>query len=401
MKPVRRWWVLTALGCAALAAAFALLALAERWAPLRGPNYDAERGAFRSEDLADPKRIEGAPAFRLVLIGDAGAPEPEDPTLALLGRWADAHPERTTVVFLGDNIYPAGLRRDAIERGERILRQQIDATRAPKIFLPGNHDWGLSWNRPYEPGALARQQAFMDAHAEHGVSFAPRDGCPGPVAVELLDPGGEIAGGLTLLLLDLHWWLLEETERPVCEPIDSTMDFIAALRDELATRRHQNVIIAAHHPIRSGGPHGGYTRGFWRDLGIALFYRFYAVQDLVEPSYREAVGLISEVASESPPLAMVGGHDHSLQIIDGGDEARLVVVSGAATKVSRVTRIPGTLFAHAHRGFVVFDFHAGTATAPPTLRVQVAEVGHAEPVAAVAFDLEQAQATPREAAGAR
>ena len=40
---------------------------------------------------------------------------------------------------------------------------------------------------------------------------------------------------------------------------------------------------------------------------------------------------------------MVGGHDHSLQILDGGHEARLVVVSGSATKVSGVTSIDGWL----------------------------------------------------------
>jgi hypothetical protein len=216
------------------------------------------------------------------------------------------------------------------------------------------------------------------------------------VAVELVAPATRLPGGLTLLLLDLHWWLLPEAARPVCEGIDGTTAFVERLREELVARADENVVVAAHHPIRSGGEHGGFTRGFWFDLGVAIFYRLYTVQDLVEPSYREMIGVLSEVLSENPPVAMVGGHDHSLQILEGGDEARLVVVSGAATKVSRVTSIDGTLFAHARRGFIVFDFYDTGPGSEGTLLVQVAETGHGDrPVAAIGLDLGREEEEPQ------
>ncbi len=43
------------------------------------------------------------------LVGDAGASQPGDAVLAALARAVAEHPERSVVVFLGDNIYPRGL----------------------------------------------------------------------------------------------------------------------------------------------------------------------------------------------------------------------------------------------------------------------------------------------------
>jgi hypothetical protein len=379
--------VVVALVCAVALLAAWMVQTALRWAPHRGPNHGPDGVAFRHAEYVDVEAIDDAPVHRLVLVGDAGAPEPDDPVLAMLGDWGDVHPERTTALFLGDNLYPEGLLAEDEESGEAVLLQLLRSTRADKILVPGNHDWGYTWRTPSRPSVLARQQDFVDAHAELGARFLPRDGCPGPVTVELVAPGTALRGGLSLVLLDLHWWLIDAARRPVCDGVPTTTAFVARLREELARRSGENVVVAAHHPIRSGGPHGGFTRGFWRDLGIALFYRFYAVQDVVEPGYREMVGVVSGVLAESPPLAMVGGHDHSLQVIDGGDQAGLVVVSGAATKVSAVTHLPGTLFAHARRGFVVFDLHGASSRDGESLLVRVVELGSEEPAASFVFEL--------------
>jgi hypothetical protein len=380
---------------ASLLAISCALATATCWrAPLRGIDFGADRDPFRGEGHVDADEIRSEPVYRLVLIGDGGEPTRNDATLALLGEWSNAHPKRTAVVFLGDNIYPAGLQYTgpARARGESILLQQMRATDARELFVPGNHDWGWTVFQRSSRGVLLNQQVFVETH---GATFAPRHGCPGPVPIELLRTSKQIAGGLTVLALDLNWWLLPEAERPVCEGIEGTDDFIARLSDELEQRRAENVVVVAHHPIRSGGPHGGYTRGFWTDLGLSFFYRFYTVQDLVEPHYEEMVKVLGEVLAENPPLAMVGGHDHSLQILDGGDEARLVIVSGAASKVSGVTSTDQTLFAHGHRGFVVLDFHRAKEHIDGVALVNVVETGRGKrPVFSLALDLRREQSPP-------
>jgi hypothetical protein len=382
-------------GWIAVACSLALVACFR--APLRGSDFVASGDPYLREGHIEPEHLEGEPVYRLLLAGDGGEVREGDPTLALLGDWGDKYPERATAIFLGDNIYPAGLQSGDRARGEAILRRQLEATRAGKLFVPGNHDWGFTGVQRLAPGVLGNQQAFLESQAHLGVDFEPKGGCPGPVAVELLEPGQPLPGGLTVLVLDLHWWLLAEDERPVCEGIVDTEAFLERFRAELEARRGENVIVAAHHPIRSGGPHGGFTRGFWFDLGVAIFYRLYTVQDLVEPGYREMVRVLSEVLAENPPLAMVGGHDHNLQILDGGDEARLVVVSGAASQVTRVTSLESTLFAHAHLGFVVFDFYEAAGKADGVLLVHVLETGRGEdPVFTLGLDLAREEAPPQE-----
>jgi hypothetical protein len=240
-------------------------------APLRGSDFIADRDPYLRHGSIQPEHLEGEPVYRLLLAGDGGDAFKNDPTLSLLGQWGNVHPERTTAIFLGDNIYPAGLQNGDRARGETILRRQLESTRASKLFLPGNHDWGFTGVQRLGPGVLGNQQEFLESQARRAVDFEPEDGCPGPVPVELIQPGEALPGGLTLLLLDLHWWLLAEEERPVCEGIADTAAFLERLRAELAQRRSQNVVVAAHHPIRSGGPHGGFTRGFWFDLGVSIF----------------------------------------------------------------------------------------------------------------------------------
>jgi len=100
------------------------------------------------------------------------------------------------------------------------------------------------------------------------------------------------------------------------------------------------------------------------------------------------IKVVSAVLAEQPPLAMVGGHDHGLQILEGGDAARLMIVSGAgsASEITSVAAIEGTLFAHAHPGFVVLDFFASEAPGDALL-VRVVETGARRPVFSLGIEL--------------
>ena len=364
------------------------------WTPLEGPNFPPSGDPFFREGLPEIPSRKDEPVYRVVLAGDAGMVGADDPTLKLLGRWADELPGKTQVLFLGDNIYPSGLQDTDRRRGETVLLRQIRATRAPKIFVPGNHDWGYTGTQQLAPGVLANQEKFLEAHAAEGAELQPKSGCPGPAVVELLPPGKGLAGGLALALLDLHWWLLAGDVRPRCNDIEDTKAFLTNFRETLHAHRGRNLLVAAHHPIASGGPHGGQSRGFWVDLGVTLAYPFYRTQDIFEPGYQQMVRLLDAEMKAAPPLAMIGGHDHSLQILEGGGAARLVIVSGSASRVSSVTTLPESLFAHAHLGFVVMDFYQLEGGTEETLLVRVIETGKEAPVFATAVDLKEEDAPP-------
>jgi hypothetical protein len=322
------------------------------------------------------------PAHRLVLIGDAGATAPGDATLADLGRWSDDLPDRTTVAFLGDNLYPRGLGEDD-ERGEGILLQQLRATTAKKVFVPGNHDWG-DW-RP-DPARLANAERFIDGFAESAATMLPKGGCPGPAVETIAAAGDGLIQGVQLVAIDLDWWLYAD-ERPACEGIADEGDFTRALERTLREHATDHVVVVAHHPLRTGGPHGGWGRGFFERQLIGLAGVFgIAVHDTDAPLYRSMLRRLRPALAAEPPLVFAAGHDHSLQVIEGRDTAGTLVVSGAgsAENVNTVTAIAGTLFAHAHPGFVVIDFYGdadfGDALAGDRAMLRVIETGRSRPV---------------------
>ena len=95
-------------------------------------------------------------SHRIILIGDAGEQK------------GDVHPElefpkksfpldkNTTVIFLGDNIYPQGLpsryASNYLEK-KQVLDSQINVVRgrqATAYFIAGNHDWMQGRARGYQ-----------------------------------------------------------------------------------------------------------------------------------------------------------------------------------------------------------------------------------------------------------
>ena len=73
---------------------------------------------------------EGEIAHRVILVGDAGDAEPGDPVLAEMKRVADElGGARTTIIFLGDNIYPDGMppkEKQSYDNARSRLEAQID-----------------------------------------------------------------------------------------------------------------------------------------------------------------------------------------------------------------------------------------------------------------------------------
>lgn len=311
---------------------------------------------------------------RILLIGDSGAPAEPEPTLALLRRWAEEIPAKTAVIFLGDNIYPYGLPPETDPgraEAQRRLTVQIESlgnSGARGIFIPGNHDW--AHGRATGMENVLRQAAFVDSLLPGEENFLPRNGCPGPVKLDL--------EGVRLIVLDSHWWL-HRSQKPAteCSPGDKD-GIVRELQELTASAGQRKVIIAAHHPLDTHGPHGGFFS--WKDhifpltnvkswLWVPLpivgslypLGRWHIVksnQDIVGPDYREMIKRISEALAESRPLIYAAGHDHNLQVLEmrAGVEYMLVSGAGIESKINEVGHGDNTLFAHAHSGFMAIDF---------------------------------------------
>jgi hypothetical protein len=328
---------------------------------LSGPIHDAEGPAWLA-DTAPP--ASGVPdleiAHRVVLIGDAGYFLEDDPTLAALDEWATGT-DSASVVFLGDNIYNEGLTDDDRERGEKILGQQLAATAVRKIVIPGNHDWGLL-PRDYNAKSIENQQAFVDGWADGNAEFIPKNGCMGPTT-RVLREGAEDRRAVVFIALDPTPWI-QERVREYCPLPDGTSQdprslHLAGLAEALERHADDHVILASHYPMLTGGPHGGLTYGFLGDMIVTpLGWMMGGLINTYETDYADWIAQAQDVMRANPPAIYAAGHDHNLQLLESGDVAGLYVVSGAGARerVSTVTNIEETIFAHAAEGFVVVDF---------------------------------------------
>ncbi|MGE0452415.1 MAG: metallophosphoesterase [Vicinamibacteria bacterium] len=315
----------------------------------------------------------------LILIGDAGAPAARgEPVLRALEAAAGVSPQRTLVLFLGDNVYPAGFPAESARgRAEaaRRLDAQVDAVRragARSVFIPGNHDWAHEQADGWE--SIRRQAAHLAARAGAAAGLLPRGGCPGP---ETLDLGEH----LRLVLLDTQWWL-HDGPRPQgpgsgCAA-SSESEVLAALGDAVAATGARQVVVAGHHPLRTGGPHGGHFT--WKDhlfplraarpwlwLPLPLIGSAYpsarqagiTSQDLAGEANRRLRAAIEGAFERSRPLVYASGHEHTLQVLEGSG-ARHLLVSGAGIfgHTSAVKRLPDTRFASSRAGFMRLDVGA-------------------------------------------
>ncbi len=324
-----------------------------------------------------PPPAPDAVAETLFLIGDAGKPaKGGEPVLIALRRQLERTGGRATVAFLGDNLYPAGLPAPGdpqLAEMERRLDDQVDAVRdalARTIFIPGNHDWAKGASDGWE--AVRRQERRVEERGGASVSFLPSDSCPGPEMVDVSDR-------LRLVALDTQWWLHDHS-RPLhpassC-PADSEQEVVSALSAALDSAGSRDVVVLAHHPLVSSGPHGGkfglkqhlfplteFKGGLW--VPLPLIGSLYPIargagtspQDATSGEYRRMRDALGTAVRRRPPLAWASGHEHVLEVIESAAWGRVLVSGAGIYGHETYTRgVEGSLFRAARAGYMRIDF---------------------------------------------
>ncbi|HKO81677.1 MAG TPA: metallophosphoesterase [Chitinophagaceae bacterium] len=308
---------------------------------------------------------------RIVLVGDAGELIKGQASVLESIRKKIKLDKNTVVVFLGDNLYDAGLPHETYSRYSEIkaaLDSQLSllkGTAAKGYMIPGNHDWKNGGVDGYE--TVRRQQIYVDQYGEGKVEFYPKGGCPGPVEVAIGDD-------VVLVMMDSQWWIHSNDKPGVesdCE-YKTEDEVISELEDILNRNYKKLVILTTHHPFKSNGPHGGYFT--WKQhlfpftemrenlyIPLPIVGSAYPIarsvfgtpQDIKHPAYTNMINRIMDAVKTHPHVIMAGGHEHALQLLK--DSSYNYIISGSGCKTSRLSPGRKAEFTARSLGFVTLD----------------------------------------------
>ena len=311
-------------------------------------------------------------SYRIVLVGDAGelTADNKHPVADAIKKFVKLD-KKTTVLYLGDNLYDTGLPDDQssfYQAAKAVLDSQlsvVENTQARVILIPGNHDWQNGGRDGY--ASVIREQVYVDVLNKPNVQFYPKDGCPGPVEVSL---GSDVS----IVIFDSQWWI-HPYEKPGIESdcdCKTNEELLTQLEDLVTRNSKKLVLLACHHPFKSNSVHGGFFTlkqhlfpftDVKRNLYIPLpvlgsIYPiarsvFGTPQDLSHPTYANMINQVTNAVKAHPNLVFVAGHDHGLQWLK--DSNYNYIVSGGGCKINRVSPGGKSLYAESLRGFAVME----------------------------------------------
>ena len=308
---------------------------------------------------------------RIILIGDGGELASGRQPVIWGIRNTIPFDKKTTIIFLGDNLYQYGLPDESVV-GYRTIKAPLDSqiiiangTDAKVYFMPGNHDWNNGYPGGWE--SIQREQQYIDNYGSKNVEFFPKDGCPGPEEIHLTPD-------ITLIIMDSQWWV-HPYDKPGIEsdcPFKTQAEVLTQLDNILSRNSKKLVLFTLHHTFRSYGIHSGYFTLKQHifpltDINPKLYIPlpvigsiypitrgiFGTTEDMSHPLYKNMVTDIERIVKGHQNVIYAAGHEHTLQLIK--DSGYYFIVSGAASKSTRVVKGKHSLFASDKKGFVVLD----------------------------------------------
>ena len=311
----------------------------------------------KTKNEVDPNESKITHTF--ILVGDAGNgvfKDTVDYSNSLINNLKSAS-KNSTLLFLGDNIYPAGMPKEkelGHDEAVKKLQEQIDIAKEFKgktIFIPGNHDWYQEGNE-----GLKRQEEIV-VNQLGKKSFLPQEGCP----IESID----ISEDITLIIVDSQWYITNWDNHPTinenCD-IKTRSQFLDEFRSEIKKARGKITLVAIHHPMFTNGPHGGKysfkshlspipilgTLKNWlrKTTGVSN-------ADIQNVHYNELKKNLTAAAQQNENVIFVSGHDHSLQYLVKDNVPQ--IISGSGSKIEPVKNSDGGVYAHATNGYAILE----------------------------------------------
>jgi len=327
------------------------------------PKY---RDDTKANDMPTSKEV----SHTFYLIGDAGLSPMGKMNKALKNfkNRLDGASKNSTAIFLGDNIYPAGLpdSKDSTAAylvAKNHLDAQLNALenfKGTPFFIPGNHDW-------YTEGlvGLEREQKYIQNKLNSKEVFFPEDGCP----MKTIDVNNDIM----IIAIDTEWYLTNWDKRPdindKCE-IKDRDKLLEELEGEIKKNEGKTIVMAFHHPMFSYGSHGGqyslnqslYPKS---NIGPIPFLGTFinvlrrtagaSIADISNKRYTQLKKRLVTLAQYSDKVIFVSGHEHTLQYIVENNTPQIVSGSGAKKGWARL--LNGSQFTTGQMGYATLEVY--------------------------------------------
>ena len=303
------------------------------------------------------------------LIGDAGISPMNDlnPVLKNFKNKLARADENSTAIFLGDNIYPAGMPSKKDTVNYKLAKNHLDAQlsslddfKGHPLFIPGNHDW-------YSNGleGLKREEKYIEKKLKQKNPFLPENGCP----IEQI----KVSDDFTIIAIDTEWYLANWNKHPTindgCE-IKSREKFWGEVESLIKKNRDKTTLIALHHPMYTYGPHGGEfslhkqlypTSG---NLPLPILGSLISVlrktsggspEDMSNKRYNDLKNRMVTLAQYSKKVIFASGHEHALQYIKENNTPQ--IVSGGGAKKGATRLLNGSQFSTGRRGYSTLEIY--------------------------------------------
>ena len=310
---------------------------------------------------------------RLIFIGDAGLARAGQPIWKDLENSIRESKQPVTTVFLGDNVYEAGLP----EKSERdplfpayfeVLRTQVEAARGSveTIFVAGNHDW-----KNGEPQGKSRILEQERQLVGMGARFFPGGGCP-DITMKNVTPGVSVmfldSQAIIFLLGDRKYSLKNCRVKSVDE-LKTQVNKV--LKDFNNSERI--LILAMHHPLATNGSHGGHFGWQHHVFPVYNYNKYFPLPgiaslavwsrqsgvatpaDTAHTEYHNFIVFMNEALSEVKNLLVASGHDHNLQLLKLAKKNHYQVVSGSGSKSDPVDVDIDSMEVSEKNGYVIVD----------------------------------------------
>lgn len=289
--------------------------------------------------------------YSVYLIGDTGKDTIAPAALQLLA-FESFDDSLSSIIMLGDNLYPSGIRQseplNETTAGRALVSryEQFVSYRGNIHILPGERDWSNGKTSGLK--ALNSQMALSNewfrknsiaANRDKGVFF-PMAGTPGPVSVTAKK------GSLRIVLLDSQWWLQggifhptgsfpgknrKETKHEALRQLDSIVTLSSGMNEIL--------LVAAHHPLISNGKRVHHLQPFRflfnytplhliSSLGMNRKLR----QDLRQPRYKRYRRSMEKILQQHPSVLYVAAHELNMQYMVRNGIHHIISGSGSMIK---------------------------------------------------------------------